>query len=70
MLVQNQSSISGTVLNRGVAEIIDTYVYSVGLQQGKFSYSAAIGLFKSLIGLILVMLANRLAKKFGEEGVY
>ncbi|MBO9597412.1 MAG: sugar ABC transporter permease [Cohnella sp.] len=57
-------------MNRDVAEIIDTYVYSVGIQQGKFSYSAAIGLFKSLIGLILVMLANRLAKKFGEEGVY
>ncbi|MFD0673293.1 ABC transporter permease [Cohnella sp. GCM10027633] len=57
-------------MNRDVAEIIDTYVYSVGLQQGKFSYSAAIGLFKSLIGLILVVLANRLAKKFGEEGVY
>lgn len=57
-------------MNRDVAEIIDTYVYSVGLQQGKFSYSAAIGLFKSLIGLILVVLANRLAKKLGEEGVY
>jgi len=57
-------------MNRDVAEIIDTYVYSVGIQQGKFSYSSAIGLFKSLIGLILVMLANRLAKKFGEEGVY
>ncbi|MFC5471878.1 ABC transporter permease [Cohnella suwonensis] len=57
-------------MNRDVAEIIDTYVYSVGLQQGKFSYSAAIGLFKSLIGLILVIAANRLAKKFGEEGVY
>lgn len=57
-------------MNRDVAEIIDTYVYTVGIQQGKFSYSSAIGLFKSLIGLILVMLANRLAKKFGEEGVY
>ncbi|MBD0383811.1 ABC transporter permease [Paenibacillus sedimenti] len=57
-------------MNRNVAEIIDTYVYTAGLKQGQFSYSAAIGFFKSFIGLILVMLANKIAKKMGEEGVY
>lgn len=57
-------------MNREVAEIIDTYVYTAGLRQGKFSYSTAIGLFKSLIGLVLVIAANKLAKKMGEEGVY
>ncbi|WP_159882109.1 ABC transporter permease [Paenibacillus puerhi] len=57
-------------MNRNVAEIIDTYVYTAGLRQGQFSYSAAIGFFKSLIGLVLVMGANRLAKKMGEDGVY
>ncbi|WP_281888496.1 sugar ABC transporter permease [Paenibacillus sp. YYML68] len=57
-------------MNRNVAEIIDTYVYTAGLRQGQFSYSAAIGFFKSLIGLVLVMLANKLAKKMGEDGVY
>ncbi len=57
-------------MNREVAEIIDTYVYTAGLQQGKFSYSTAIGFFKSFVGLVLVMLANKLAKKMGEEGVY
>ncbi|MBU8605826.1 sugar ABC transporter permease [Bacillus safensis] len=56
--------------NRGVAEIFDTYVYTAGLKQGQFSYSTAVGLFKAAVGLILVMLANRLAKKFGEEGIY
>ncbi|WP_226529933.1 ABC transporter permease [Metabacillus niabensis] len=53
-----------------VAEVFDTYVYRVGIQQGQFSYSTAIGLFKSLVGLILVVGANRMAKKFGEEGIY
>jgi putative aldouronate transport system permease protein len=53
-----------------VAEVFDTYVYRVGIQQGQFSYSTAIGLFKSVIGLVLVVGANRLAKKFGEEGIY
>jgi putative aldouronate transport system permease protein len=57
-------------MNRQVAEIFDTYVYTTGLRQGQFSYSTAVGAFKSVVGLILVVLANRLAKKFGEEGVY
>lgn len=53
-----------------VADVFDTYVYRVGIQQGDFSYSTAVGLFKSVVGLLLVIGANRLAKKFGEEGIY
>ncbi|WP_245632918.1 ABC transporter permease [Alicyclobacillus kakegawensis] len=57
-------------MNRDVGEVFDTYVYTLGLQQGQFSYSAAIGLFKSVVGLILVLGANKVAKLFGEEGIY
>ncbi|MBD2845043.1 sugar ABC transporter permease [Paenibacillus sp. IB182496] len=57
-------------LNRNVGEVFDTYVYSVGLIGGQFSYSTAVGLFKSIIGLLLVVAANRLAKLWDEEGVY
>ncbi|WP_199614147.1 ABC transporter permease [Paenibacillus alkalitolerans] len=53
-----------------VADVFETYVYRNGIQQGQFSYSTAVGLFKSVVGLILVILANRLAKRIGEEGVY
>ncbi|MFK3936883.1 ABC transporter permease [Alkalihalobacillus sp. NPDC078783] len=56
--------------NRAVAEIFDTYVFTAGLQQGQFSYSTAVGFFKGIVGLILVIGANKLAKKYGEEGVY
>ncbi|GAE34784.1 ABC-type polysaccharide transport system [Halalkalibacter akibai JCM 9157] len=56
--------------NREVGEIFDTYVYTAGLKQGQFSYSTAVGFFKGIVGLILVMIANWLAKKAGEEGVY
>lgn len=56
--------------NRDVAEVFDTYVYTSGLVNAQFSYSTAVGLFKSLVSLILVIAANQLAKKFGEEGVY
>jgi putative aldouronate transport system permease protein len=57
-------------LNRHVAEVFDTYVYMVGITQGAFSYSTAVGLFKSIVGVILVMGTNWLAKRFGESGLY
>ncbi|MEH7117343.1 sugar ABC transporter permease [Neobacillus vireti] len=57
-------------LNRGVADVFDTYVYFVGITQGAYSYSTAVGLFKSVIGIILVLGSNKLAKKMGEEGIF
>jgi multiple sugar transport system permease protein/putative aldouronate transport system permease protein len=52
-------------LNLGTSEVIDTYVYRVGLvsQVPNFSYAAAIGLFKAVIGLILIVGANQLARR-------
>ncbi|MEK4517647.1 sugar ABC transporter permease [Paenibacillus sp. FSL H8-0122] len=57
-------------LNREVAEVFDTYVYALGITQGAFSYSTAVGLFKSVIGVVLVLGTNWLAKKSGESGLY
>jgi putative aldouronate transport system permease protein len=53
-----------------VADIIDTYVYRVGLVQMNFSFSTAVGLFKNAIGLILVLIVNRLANRFGQTGLW
>ncbi|GGD64293.1 ABC transporter permease [Paenibacillus nasutitermitis] len=53
-----------------VADIIDTYVYRIGLAEGRFSLAAAIGLFKSLINFVLLMIANKLSRMMGEQGVY
>ncbi|WP_420851831.1 ABC transporter permease [Paenibacillus allorhizoplanae] len=53
-----------------VADVFDTYVYRSGIQQAQFSFSTAVGLFKSIVGVILVVLTNRLAKKFGDDGIY
>ncbi|KIL38112.1 sugar ABC transporter ATPase [Gordoniibacillus kamchatkensis] len=53
-----------------VADVFDTYVYRLGIQNGRFGYATAAGIFKSVVGLVLVVAANRLAKKFGEEGLY
>lgn len=57
-------------MNRSVGEVFDTYVYSSGLLNGQFSYSTAVGLFKSLVSLILILSTNYFAKKIGEEGIY
>ncbi|WP_239635342.1 sugar ABC transporter permease [Paenibacillus sp. H1-7] len=57
-------------LNREVADVFDTYVYMMGITQGAFSYSTAVGLFKSIVGVILVFTSNYLAKKFGQSGIY
>lgn len=53
-----------------VGNVLDTYVYYKGIEQSDFSFAAAVGLFKSAVGLILVMASNHLAKRFGEEGIY
>lgn len=57
-------------LNTHVSDVFDTYVYRTGILQRDYSYSAVVGMFKSVVGLVLVLGANRLARKFGEEGVY
>jgi putative aldouronate transport system permease protein len=57
-------------LNRVNADVFDTYVYVMGITQGAFSYSTAVGLFKSIVGVILVFSSNYLAKKFGQSGIY
>jgi putative aldouronate transport system permease protein len=59
-------------LNLQASEIIDTYVYKVGLASTvvNFSYSSAIGLFKNAINLILLLTVNRLAKKMGQSSLW
>ncbi len=57
-------------LNRSVAEVFDTYVYFIGITQGAYSYSTAVGLFKALVGIILIFGSNWLARRFGQSGLF
>lgn len=54
----------------GTADIIDTYVYRIGLQEGKFELAAAVGLFKSVVNFVLLVIANKAARMAGEEGIF
>lgn len=59
-------------LNLRTSEVIDTYVYRVGLASSlpNFSYAAAIGLFKAIVGLILIVAANQLAKRLNAQTLW
>lgn len=52
------------------AEVLDTFSFYYGIVTNNYSYGAAAGLFKSVISLLLIWGANRLAHAFGEEGLY
>ncbi|WP_446696865.1 extracellular solute-binding protein [Streptomyces himalayensis] len=54
----------------GVSEVLDTYVWNVGIHNGDFSYAAAVGLVKGVIGICLVLGANKFSHLLGEQGVY
>ena len=54
---------------RDEVQVISTYVYSVGLQAGRYDYAAAVGIFQSVVALVMVLTANWAAKKLGEEGI-
>lgn len=56
--------------NMQVADTLDTYVVRVGLQGGQFGYAAAIGLIQGLVGLILVVIANKICKKLTEVSLW
>ncbi|ANE46073.1 protein lplB [Paenibacillus swuensis] len=53
-----------------IGEVLDTYSYRAGIINGQFSITTAIGLFKSVIGFILLVGANRISKSLTGEGLY
>jgi multiple sugar transport system permease protein/putative aldouronate transport system permease protein len=59
-------------LNQTTSEVISTYIYKVSLASGiaSYSYGAAIGLFNSLVGLILLAIANQISKKLTDTGLW
>jgi len=52
------------------ADVLDTFSFYYGIATGNYSYGAAAGLFKSIISLLLIWGANKLAHAFGEDGLY
>ena len=57
-------------LNLPVSEIIGTYVYKTGLKGAQYSFSAAVSLFNNVVGLILVLVSNKIAKKASDVSLF
>lgn len=57
-------------LNKSAASVISTYTYEVGLINSDYGYSTAVGLFNSLINVILIVGANQICKKLADESLF
>lgn len=57
-------------LNYATSNIIPTYVYELGIQKAQYSFSTAVGLFNSVINIILIVAVNRIAKKMTETSLW
>ena len=79
MLIMNLGRIMGSNLERltalGNSQVkeyqyqLAVYIYEKGLENGKFSMSTTVNLFQSVVGVILVLLSDKIAKKLGEDGL-
>lgn len=57
-------------LNLPVSETINTYVYKQGIENGKYSYSAAIGLFNTVINFVILLVVNKIAGKLSDTSLF
>lgn len=57
-------------LNSETSDVIQTFVYQVGLLEGRFSYATAIGLFESAINIVLLITVNSIARRLGENSLW
>lgn len=57
-------------LNMATSDIISTYVYRIGLNSMQYSYSTAIGIFQSLVSLILLVIVNKISDKVSETSLF
>ena len=65
-----QCYLLGNSVNADTSEIIQTYVFDVGLAQGRYAYATAVGMIQSVISLILIFASNFAAKKISGSGLF
>jgi putative aldouronate transport system permease protein len=80
LLIMNLGRILGSEFDRpyamsnklvtGVSNVISIFVYNNGIKSSQFSLTSAVGLFQSAVCVIFLVIANHLAKKFGERGIW
>lgn len=66
----DQAYAFGNASNRQVADILDTYIMRTGFDNGRYSYATAVGLFKSVVNLALLLLSNKVSKAMTNESLF
>ncbi len=66
----DQYLVFSNAMNQDYIEVLDLYVYRYGLQQGNISYATAVGMWKSLVSVILVLIANTLSRKIRGSSIF
>ncbi len=66
----DQYYLLGNSLNRDYSDVLDTYAFRYGLQNGMFSYASAVGLFKSIVAFLLVLGVNSLARRMKSNSLF
>ncbi|MDR1903859.1 MAG: ABC transporter permease subunit [Treponema sp.] len=66
----DQSFLLGNAGNNAASDIIQTYVFRIGLSQGRYDYAAAVGLLQSIVSVILIFISNNLSKRLTGNGLY
>lgn len=61
--------ILGNVSVLNFSQVLSTYVYQTGLQQGEFSIATAVGLFQAVVGVVLILGANYMSKRFADQSI-
>lgn len=59
-----------TDLNLGASEILNTYIYKVGLVESQFGFSTAVGLFNTVVNFVCVITINLITKKFADQSIF
>ena len=66
----DQSYVLGTASNRPMSQVLDVYVLRIGLEQGRYSFAAAVGLLQQSVNVLLLVAANWLSRKVSGKGLY
>jgi putative aldouronate transport system permease protein len=64
------SYLLGNPMVSDYSRVLDTYIYTAGLQQGRFSLATAVGIMRMGVGIVLILSANAVARKFSEYSLF
>jgi putative aldouronate transport system permease protein len=66
----DQHFLLGNDLTKDYSDVLSTYSFRYGIQNGMFSYASAVGMFSSVVAFIIVVIVNQIAKKINGQSLF